>query len=389
MTSLTAVIAAVLLTTSNTAAPISPWTVAPSPNPSLSANRPRGLAAPAADAVWSVGTWRDDATGRQRTLTQRWDGSAWRTVASPGTPGGNDNLTAVAGASPSQLWAVGFSAQSAYDPDSPADPDRGVPLILRGDGASWSVEPVEMLGAYGHLTAVDLTGPADGWAVGSSAAGVGATPRGLILRWNGSVWLPVAVPDTGTQPVHLTGVSATSTKDAWAVGYSGVLGSTAQAIVWHWNGQDWRQVDLGVDPGAQTVLFSVSAASDGSVWAVGYRRAADRQVGYALRWSGGVWQTIPVAATDEGTQLRSVVAVPAGVWAVGYNVSRGVDNALILSFNGAGLVKEILPAPPIGRGNVAGTAVTAIAATTGAGELWAAGCLGHQTRMLRRDTGDR
>ena len=360
-----------------------PWTAVPSPNPSLSGNRLRGVASMGPDAVWSVGDWRDDATGRQRTLTQHWDGTAWRTVDSPDTGLWNDTLTAVAGTSPTGLWAVGYATSAAVE-----SPDQGVPLMLRGDGDSWSIENLGVPGTSGWLAAIDMLEENDGWAVGSYRPDRGAAPQGLILHRTGDAWRQVAAPDTGPQPVHLTGVSATGAGDVWAVGYTGELDADEQPVVEHWDGRVWRQERLAAAPGSQSALFGVTAVAGGQVWAVGYRRTAGEQQPYALHWSGTSWQEVLGRAPGDRPELHSVVALPTGVWAAGYVVVGSADTALAMSLDEAGLTTEALPpAPPLSTGNVAGTALSAIGVTADTGELWAVGCRGLTTQVLHRKVG--
>ena len=55
----------------------------------------------------------------------------------------------------------------------------------------------------------------DAWAVGTSFG-----PDDLTLHWNGTAWSQVSVPSPGsTANKQLSGVSAVSASDAWAVGY--------------------------------------------------------------------------------------------------------------------------------------------------------------------------
>jgi hypothetical protein len=363
------------------AGPASPWAEVTSPNPSLSDNKLRGVASMGPDAVWSVGDWLDDATGRRRTLTQHWDGTAWHKVGSPDTDTGDDTLTAVAGASPADMWAVGFAAPAREN-----DPDRGVPLILRGDGDSWSLENLDAPGPTGWLAAIDMLEVNDGWAVGSYRPDGDTVPRGLILHWTGDAWRQVAAPDTGPQPTHLTGISGTGADDVWAVGYTGSLDGDEQPVVEHWDGQAWRQLRPSAAPESQSALFGVAAVTDREVWAVGYRRTAGERQPYALRWSGNRWQEVPGQALGEA-ELHSVVALSTGVWAAGYLFDGSVDAALVMSFDGAVLTREPLPQPPFSTGNVAGTALSAIGATPRTDDLWAVGCLGFNTQVLHRKMG--
>ncbi|WP_157751437.1 hypothetical protein [Actinoplanes derwentensis] len=348
--------------------PSSAWTVVSTPSPSRSSNLLRGVVSAGPDAVWSVGTFTPDGSGYQRALTQHWNGTQWRTVAVPNFSGDHDTLTAVDAVSPGDVWTVGLTSTGVFDPALPAYPSGARPVVAHGDGVSWTVTE---LPGDGYLTAVDMVSARDGWAVGSTGG------QALILRWNGTTWTAVPAPDLGTRPVHLTGVLGD-----WAVGYTGALGGPAEAVILHWDGLGWQPVRLDIDRTVQTALFSVAAVTDQDAWAVGYSWAAGKRAGFALRWNGRDWVRVPVDVPQEGTQLRSVVAVPTGVWAVGYHIVDGVDNALVMSYDGKGFVKDPPPGLPQ---NVAGTAITGVAATP-AGELWAVGCLGGATRVLRRMT---
>ena len=57
--------------------------------------------------------------------------------------------------------------------------------------------------------------------------------RTLILHWNGSSWRRVASPSPASYST-LTGISATSASNAWAVGYAG-----SRTVILHWNGRSW------------------------------------------------------------------------------------------------------------------------------------------------------
>jgi hypothetical protein len=349
----------------------SAWTEVPSPSPSPESNRLRAVSAVAVDDVWSVGHFLGGG-GLQRPMSQHWDGVSWRTVDVGLTQDRHATLTGVAGASPTDLWAVGSTATTVFDPDSRADPVDPRPLILRGDGTGWTPWPIA---GPGHLAAVDMLGATDGWAVGHTVPAGASEPRGLILRWTGRAWAQVPAPDLG--PLRLTGVSARNPGDVWAVGHRG----SGEAVALHWDGLEWQHSKLGLDTATGTALYSVTAVSDREVWAVGYAWARGKREALALRFNGTAWERIPIDATQQGTQFRGVVAVPGGVWAVGYYVDQ-VDTALIMSFDGEKFVKD--PPPPFSW-NHGGTAVTGVTATP-SGELWAVGCLGNGTRVLRRST---
>src|SRR5262245_15077631 len=130
-----------------------------------------GVSVASSRDVWAVGVTLPPG-GPARTLVERWQGIAWRTVPSPDRPPGGSFLNAVVGLSDSDAWAVGLS---------------------RSPG-----------------------GPA----------------RTLVLHWDGHRWGITASPNAGTGDNSLVSVAAASARDVWAVGYRGV-GAAYRSLVEH------------------------------------------------------------------------------------------------------------------------------------------------------------
>jgi hypothetical protein len=66
----------------------------------------------AGDTVWTAGTYFDAATGLQRTLIVRHDGSGWHAVNAP-NPGSGDNVLGGIAAVGNDVWAVGYDKTSS------------------------------------------------------------------------------------------------------------------------------------------------------------------------------------------------------------------------------------------------------------------------------------
>jgi hypothetical protein len=133
-----------------------------------------------ATGAWAVG----DYNGSQGdgTLIARWNGTAWRKVPSP-NPGSlhYDTLAAVAAASATSAWTVGYYQAGLTD----------LTLIARWNGTSWAKVPSPNPGGTGSadsnlLQALAVTSATSAWAVGSYSRG--PTGRTLILHWNGTAW---------------------------------------------------------------------------------------------------------------------------------------------------------------------------------------------------------
>ncbi|PZS01692.1 MAG: hypothetical protein DLM69_04740 [Candidatus Chloroheliales bacterium] len=75
--------------------------------PDTESNGLRGVVAFAPNDVWAAGDYFNPAP-HNRTLIEHWDGSSWQLIPSPNLGPNIDNvLNAVAGVSPSDIWAVG------------------------------------------------------------------------------------------------------------------------------------------------------------------------------------------------------------------------------------------------------------------------------------------
>jgi hypothetical protein len=87
------------------------WAAVASPNGAEPASLLAGVAtAGPGSEVWSVGYTYDALTVAYRTLTERWNGSAWKLVASPNPDPDYDALQGVA-AGAGGIWAVGATGR--------------------------------------------------------------------------------------------------------------------------------------------------------------------------------------------------------------------------------------------------------------------------------------
>jgi hypothetical protein len=263
----------------------------------------RGVDTISAADVWAVGDRRAGISGYD-TLAAHWNGTSWtREPTSNGNPGGFNDLNGVAAAG-GTVWAVG----TYVDPNSSTNRRK---LILQRTGGSWRVSAAPVAAAYEQLAAVDATGPADAWAVGSATSNIQSAPMvPLVLRWNGTSWVSMTLPATGG--TTLTGVDARTPSDVWAVGSSSNANG-AQPYVAHFDGTSWRNVATPTIAGGGE-LTDVVALSTSTVVAVGRSNGAP----LVLRWNGTSWtrETTPGAANPYVT--GAAAGGPDAVWAIGY-----------------------------------------------------------------------
>jgi hypothetical protein len=289
------------------------WSIIPSPNPLESGGSVlEGVAAIAPDDVWAVG-YTDFGSGTI-LLTMHWDGTQWSIV--PGANAGEndtDALYSVTALAPDDVWAVGYFWNNFGETGT---------LIQHWNGTQWSVVPTPSVEpSISVLTGVSAVAPNDIWAVGykfdSNKGG-----QTLIEHWNGSAWSIVPSPNPNTFDNELLEVAAIAANDVWAVGYYSINGSSMSAtLIEHWDGTQWSIVS-GPNPGYyNNALSGISALSSNDIWAVGsYAHDFDTPHQTLVEhWDGSQWTAIFSPGPGEmGNGLGGVAAVAKDdVWAVG------------------------------------------------------------------------
>ncbi len=288
-----------------------------------------GVSATSRVNAWAVG-YHDSAVGFQRTtLIEHWNGRSWQVQPSP-SPGDNARLVGVAGTSPTNAWAVGYTSASPL-----AGPNR--PLVEHWNGSSWQIESGPNVG-LGELYGITATSATNAWAVGSDVLGE------VVERWNGKAWKvqPSAQRGIGA----LIGVTATSSRNAWAVGYGD---AGARTLIEHWDGRHWKAQRSPAPPmppagngtGQGVELTAVAAASPRNAWAVGYTSTAIDDSGdlraqsVIEHWNGKGWRLQPSPDTSTTNVLLGVAATSShDAWAVGQPY--GIGQAAIEHWNGRG-----------------------------------------------------
>ena len=147
------------------------------------------------------------------------------------------------------------------------------------------------MGTFGNdLTGVTAVSSSDVWAVGYSSSGTAY--RTLVERWNGTSWAVVTSPNMGTNDNKLLGVAAVSANEVWAAGYYN-SGTTGQTLTERWNGTSWTVVtssNLGTN---HNFFLGVAAVSSGDVWAVGYYfNGSSISQTLIEHWNGSTWTLV-------------------------------------------------------------------------------------------------
>jgi hypothetical protein len=134
------------------------------------------------------------------------------------------------------------------------------------------------------------------------------------------------VPDPGND-VLLYAISASSPTNVYAVGQEG-SSFPSQALLEHYNGQEWSVTKTEEDPTESLDPFGLNATASG-VTVVGARES-DRTPFTTLVASGtesGVTlQSSPSAGTGENDLFGAATAADGSTWAVGWHVVEGPEN---------------------------------------------------------------
>lgn len=190
---------------------------------------------------------------------------------------------------------------------------------------------------------MNASSPADVWAVGWWSAGNRFQP--LIEHWDGTSWQFMDVPTNPKKDIVLTGVSALSPSEVWAVGYRNV--NRLRTVAYRWDGTSWQTVPT-VDPGSiYNELFSVKAFASDDVWAVGafYSQMPSTLVEH---WDGTRWRAVPTPRPGGTMDFQGVDgAATSDLWAAGTFTPSGSYGARSLAerWDGSAWTRVRAPSP--------------------------------------------
>jgi hypothetical protein len=338
------------------------WRVVPSHAPAGSGLN--AVAATSARNAWAVGT--RDVGGAYKSLIERWNGSAWKVVASPNLASGyhtTNALGAVVALSAKNAWAFGF-----YEKKSTTFRT----LIEHWNGSRWSVVTSpnsgtgeNTLGAAVALSASDI------WAVGYRNNP--GHRRTLTEHYDGSTWKIVASPSVGSGDSFLFGDAVDPAGTVWAVGtdpvsYSQTLAMTRTPAGW--------SVTHTANPGdGDRFLQAVAAPAAGRALAVGSYLKGSGGRTLAERWTGSAWVVVPSASPARSyNSLQGIAASSiSSAWAVGSRQSGPGVRFTTLTEHWNGSRFAVVASPSPGRGD---DWLYGIAAVPRGGGYWAVGNAG-------------
>ena len=201
-------------------------------------------------------------------------------------------------------------------------------VALASNCGQWSIVASPNPGSTDILSGITAISPQDVWAVGNYVD-IRDLHQVLIEHWNGTQWRVIPSPNLDTLDNGLSGVAFLSSTDVWAVG-----ATSSGTLIEHWDGTRWRVIP---SPGARGVLLGVSTLSFTDVWAVGDVVVGRTTNTLTEHWDGSTWSILKSPSPGAfGNQLVSVAAISStNVWAVGYTATtRFGEQALVVDWNG-------------------------------------------------------
>ena len=224
------------------------WTRVSSPSPGGSNQNDLsdldGVHGVSARDAWAVGEYSTKAKSSGRdTVVLHWNGTRWTRVASPNALGASTkrvtNLASVAAVSAHFAMAVG-----TFSPDPSTSALES--LAMRWTGTRWvqvaspdpggTADPSD----FTNLSAVAALSPRDAWAVGEATDSSTRAVDSVVLHWNGRKWSRFSSPNPSTTATYLFAVAAVSARAAWAVGsYYDSATKSDYTLILRWDGTSW------------------------------------------------------------------------------------------------------------------------------------------------------
>jgi hypothetical protein len=197
----------------------------------------------------------------------------------------------------------------------------GVPMFAEGATSAWGAREIPMagplpseMGRIGGTAAYD-----EQWAVGAIGTFQASAP--LILSWNGRAWAQAPAPDPGPFDDGLTGIAATSSSSAVAVGRHGMGTGAFRTLVERWDGTRWA-IEPSPNRGSSAALNDVAVAGPNEAWAVGWAVDGSRYTTLAMHRTGSAWSVTPTPDLGPDDAVLYGVAIDgAAVWAVGWQAN--------------------------------------------------------------------
>lgn len=290
-------------------------------------------------------------------FVQRWNGSNWRPVRTPGAMI-TDGAAVVGASSAANAWVFTFVRPAVT---------ASYPVAWHWTGRAWRSF---RLPDGTSIVATAVFSRTDAWAFGTTGAG-----KPYVIRYDGRTWRQTHAP------VQPTVASALSAHDIWIVGPA-IASLDAFPVSYQaadWNGKSWRILRLPhvrVPRGTYLASPQILAAGPADIWIdfnlFSYSaQGPDTQT--LLHYDAGRWTQVDVPPGSIFRASNIATDGHGGIW-----LALGLQNrpagSVMYDYRNGHWSKDALPAKP-GRY----TFITWIARVPGSVMVWAGGYAGHLT----------
>ncbi|HEY1920826.1 MAG TPA: hypothetical protein VGH27_35095 [Streptosporangiaceae bacterium] len=271
-----------------------------------------------------------------------YDGQSWSPVQSGLAT--DVALNGVAAVSATQVWIVGGVYAKGYCDT------RSRPFLADSSGGTFKAYNLTSL----HLGDAVLDGisadsSTNAWAVGYSLTKSSASP--VALQWSGTSWVQVPIPSQLDSGQELASVSASSASNVWIIG---VNPATDVTDLLHWDGTTWASYP---NPIAGQSLGDVATSSSNQAWVISFGDAS-------AHWNGTAWTKV---AVPKNITLHGVTMSGTSAWAVGRGPvgqsGRAVPKALYST--GGGWQEQTVPDPSASKSSANQSSLYAVSAASG------------------------
>jgi hypothetical protein len=245
--------------------------------------------------------------------------------ASSSTLPAGDQPAAITAGSSSTAWIGGYTI-NVSNASAPAKP-----LIERSKGRGWSKAKLPKLFSGSAVTAMSASSSTNAWAVGYLNSSDNTINE--ALHWNGKSWTAF---NTGlAADTQLSAVSTSGPTNAWAIGGNQLL---------HWNGKAWSVSNTALGGS----ITSLATSSANRAWGVGtVSGPSGRPEAYSMFYNGKKWSTVKMPKTYTSGLLQ-VSLHGSSAWAVGTIGTRTSSRPYVL--HTAGDKWKKVPVSSIGTG---------------------------------------
>ena len=300
-----------------------------------------GAAARGPNDVWAVGSYTDQSVNLNRALAEHWDGAQWSTSAARNNSTYTNVLNAVTVA-PGSSGGAGVFAAGYYTTTN----NTKQTLVEYFDGANWNLYNSPSVGLGSNtLSGISASSSSDVWAVGTYRSG--GQDYALAIHYNGSYFDYTTVNDNILG--HFNSVVDIEPNDVWAAG-SVFNGDANQPLLAHWNGSAWTVIDNPptYDPFVNHEIRGMVAFASNNIWAVGsYNLTSSRTQTLILHYDGTTWSIVSSPnATTTSNDLNSISGGnPNDIWAVGSYRTATSPLRLTLAMHWNGTAWTIVSSP--------------------------------------------